>query len=134
MSAERDITQLFRGLQLLMAPDNRIYLFAIIGSVIVLILFYVVIPMIRKVSRRKESAAGLAMSFEDLDKMQGKGLLTEDELKRVRQSLAKRYLEEQTRSRARVDELMTVAAEALKKAPPSSAPASPPEQQNNGPV
>lgn len=57
-----------------------------------IILFYTVVHIVRRASRRKSDGA-VAISFTDLDQMKRTGLLSDEEQVAVRQSIARQWTE-----------------------------------------
>src|SRR5262245_33308331 len=67
----------------------------LIVATLILIFLIILMFLWRAISKNKRRLGGFesAMKFQDLDAMRKKGLLTDEEYKNVRQSLAKRELE-----------------------------------------
>ena len=94
------------------------------GLAVLLVCFYVFVYSIRR--SKNKSASGLAMNFGDLDRMKKKGLLTDEELSRVRGALARRLSERESKGRTSVKDLESMATGTL--AVKSVAPTQRPQQ------
>ncbi|MCX7045942.1 MAG: hypothetical protein NTX50_10720 [Candidatus Sumerlaeota bacterium] len=103
-----DITS---GLPSILQRVDMKYVWIIAGLVFLLILFYVFTHIARRA--KNKGAGGLAMSFDDLDRMKKRGLLTDEELARVRGSLVRRMSEQESHGKTSLQELENLANASL---------------------
>lgn len=94
------------------SPDSEIgrWVLALVGLLVFAILFYV----FRFVFRRKsdEQTSFESVSFDDIERMKKRGLLTDEEERRVRAALSRRWVEEYGLERASLEDLPAIAARA----------------------
>jgi hypothetical protein len=106
------LERVLQGLRFLGEGQQGRYLAVLAVLVVVLALWYAFLVVSRRVSRRRDSLGGLSMGFDDIERMERRGLLSPDEIKRVRQSLARQVQEEMRREETRVADLLRAAEEA----------------------
>lgn len=70
------------------------YLVYVVISVVALVIFLLVMLFMYKLRMGRGSAADISLSFDDVSRLKEKGLLTEEEMKRVRAAMARRLAEQ----------------------------------------
>ena len=85
----------------------------LVALTVVLIGFFIFAALVKRFRGKRSSGLEATMSFGDLDKMGRKGLLTDEEVRMVRQAMSRRYLEQQNTPRAAIADLESEAARAL---------------------